>query len=245
MRAIHRPQEIAEGIYRLGTDWVNWYLCRAEGEVTLLDCGFRGYYDQLPAAMEALGMPMSAIGTVVLTHYHPDHVGFGARVREETGAGVLVPEGDAEGVRTGKIPVPSGMAGNAWRPVMIRYLSHMVANRGTAVQPIDGLTTYAAGEVLPTAIPLRAVSTPGHTRGHSSLLADDRGVFFAGDALATVDFLRREEKPALLPFTEDAPAAQRSLESLDAVSADVVAPGHGEVLHMTPARAGQAALAAS
>ena len=76
------------------------------------------------------------------------------------------------------------------------------------------------------------------------MLAEDRGVFFAGDALATVDFFRREEKPALLPFNEDAAAARRSLESLDAVSADVVAPGHGEVLRMPPGHAGQAALAA-
>ena len=36
-----RLEEIADGVYRLGTDWVNWYLCDSDGALTVIDCGFR------------------------------------------------------------------------------------------------------------------------------------------------------------------------------------------------------------
>lgn len=32
-----RLDEIADGVYRLGTDWVGWYLCDVDGAVTVVD----------------------------------------------------------------------------------------------------------------------------------------------------------------------------------------------------------------
>jgi hypothetical protein len=32
--------KVADGVYRLGTRWVGWYLCEVDGAVTVVDCGF-------------------------------------------------------------------------------------------------------------------------------------------------------------------------------------------------------------
>jgi hypothetical protein len=33
-------EEVANGVYRLGTEWVGWYLCDVDGSLTVVDCGF-------------------------------------------------------------------------------------------------------------------------------------------------------------------------------------------------------------
>jgi hypothetical protein len=34
------PREVAEGVYRLGTKWLNFYLVEEDGEFTLIDAGY-------------------------------------------------------------------------------------------------------------------------------------------------------------------------------------------------------------
>jgi hypothetical protein len=41
-------QQVADGVHRLGTDWVGWYLYDVAGAVTVVDCGFPGYFDSSP-----------------------------------------------------------------------------------------------------------------------------------------------------------------------------------------------------
>jgi glyoxylase-like metal-dependent hydrolase (beta-lactamase superfamily II) len=230
-------EQVADGLYRLGTDWVGWYLCDVDGAVTVVDCGFSGYFEQLPAALSELGRSLDAVAAVVLTHYHSDHVGSAERIRRETGATVFAPAGDAAGVQSGKVPIPGGMAPNLWRPRMMRYMAHAVRNGGAKVTPVGETRTYSDGDVLDVPGDLRAVHTPGHTGGHCSLLAEGMGVLLTGDALGTVSFLSGERGPQLLPFNEDAGRARDSLSRLEGLSASVVVVGHGAPFEGTPADA--------
>lgn len=233
---------VTDGVYRLGTEWVGWYLV-VDDEVTVVDCGFPGYFEQLPSALAALGRALDSITAVVLTHYHGDHVGSAGRIRAESGATVYVPAGDAEGVRSGKVPLPGGLASSLWRPRMIRYMAHAVRHGAARVSPVSDLRTYEDGEVLAGANGVRAIHTPGHTAGHSSLLAERAGVLFTGDALATLDLPSGRRGPQLLPFNEDAERARESLSRLEDLSAGMIAVGHGDPFEGTPAGAVEAARA--
>lgn len=228
---------VADGVYRLGTDWVGWYLYEVDGAVTVVDCGFPGYFDQLPAALSELGRSLDAVAAVVLTHYHADHTGSAERIRKETGARVLVPAGDAEGVRTGKVPGPKGVAANIWRPRMLRFVSHALQNGGAKVIPVAEVQTYEDGEVLDVPGALRAVHTPGHTAGHCSLLAEQAGVLFAGDALTAAPFLTGETEVRAHPFGEDRDRARESLSVIESLPGEVVTFGHGEPFAGSPAEA--------
>jgi glyoxylase-like metal-dependent hydrolase (beta-lactamase superfamily II) len=230
-------EEVADGVYRLGTEWVGWYLCDVDGAVTVVDCGFSGYFEQLPAALSGLGRSLDAVAAVVLTHYHADHVGSAERIRTEAGATVFAPEGDAAGVRGGKVPMPGGLAASLWRPRMMRYIAHAIRNGGAKQIPVGEVETYGDGDVLEVPGGLRAVHTPGHTGGHCSLLAEDAGVLFAGDALAMVSFLSGETGPQVHAFNEDAERARESLSKLEGLSARVVVAGHGRPFAGSPAEA--------
>src|SRR5262245_22087058 len=85
-----RPDEVAEGVYRLGTEWVNFYLIADQGEFTLIDSGYPGYWEHLVSAVDALGASLGAIRGVILTHHHADHAGTAERLRATSGARVLV-----------------------------------------------------------------------------------------------------------------------------------------------------------
>jgi glyoxylase-like metal-dependent hydrolase (beta-lactamase superfamily II) len=132
---VNPGEQVADGVHRLGTDWVGWYLYDIDGAVTVIDCGFSGYFEQLPAALSELGRSLGAVAAVVLTHYHSDHVGSAERIRTEAGATVFAPADDAAGVQGGNVPLPGGMAANLWRPRMIRYMAHAVRNGGAKVTP--------------------------------------------------------------------------------------------------------------
>ena len=233
-------ERVTDGIYRLGTEWVGWYLI-VDDAVTVVDCGFPGYHHQLPTALAELGRSLDSVTAVVLTHYHSDHVGSAERIRAETGATVYVPAADAEGVRSGKVPLPGGFASSLWRPQMVRYMAHIARNRGVKVNPVAHFRTYEDGEVLDGASGLRVIHTPGHTAGHCALLAERAGVLFAGDALATFSFLSGEPGPQLLAFNEDTGKARDSLERLAPLAADTVVVGHGMPFRGTPAAAVAAA----
>ena len=234
------PEPVADGVYRLGTEWVGWYLIVAD-TVTIVDCGFPDYRDQLPRALAELGRPLDSVGAVVLTHYHSDHVGAAERIRHETGATVYVPARDAEGVRTGKVPLPGGLARSLWRPRVVRYMAHAALNGGARIRPVTEFRAYEDGEILTAATGLRVVGTPGHTAGHCSLLLESAGVLFAGDALATFDFFSGRTGPRLVRFNEDVLQARASLSRLESLDAAIIAVGHGNPFVGTPAAAVAAA----
>jgi len=230
-------ERVADGVYRLGTDWVGWYLCDVDGAITVVDAGFPGYFEQLPAALSELGYSLEAVAAVVLTHYHGDHVGCAERIRTEAGAPVLAPTGDAAGVRSGKVPQPGGLAASLWRPRIIRFLAHATGNGGAKQIPVGEVEGYEDGQVLDVPGGLRVVHTPGHTAGHCSLLAEGKGVLFAGDALTKASFLTGETLPRVHPFNEDADRARESLSKLEALPASVVVMGHGAPFRGSPADA--------
>jgi glyoxylase-like metal-dependent hydrolase (beta-lactamase superfamily II) len=229
--------KVADGVYRLGTDWVNWYLCDVDGAVTVVDCGFPGYYEQLPAALSELGRSLDQVAAVVLTHYHGDHVGCAERIRTEAGVPVLAPAGDAEGVRSGKVPAPGGLMASLWRPRMMRFIAHAVGSGGAKYVKVAQVQAYQDGDVLDVPGGLRAIHTPGHSGGHCSLLSEATGVLFAGDALTTAPFLTGGTEPRVHPFNEDAQRARESLSRLEGLEASVVVMGHGEPFAGSPGAA--------
>jgi glyoxylase-like metal-dependent hydrolase (beta-lactamase superfamily II) len=66
------------------------------------------------------------------------------------------------------------------------------------------------------------------------LLAEERGVLFAGDALTRASFLTGETAPRVHPFNEDAERARRSLSKLEGLAAEVVVFGHGAPFEGSP-----------
>jgi glyoxylase-like metal-dependent hydrolase (beta-lactamase superfamily II) len=225
-----RPPEVAEGVYRLGTRWINFYLVREGGEFTLVDAGYPGYWRYLVDSVRALGTSPEAIQAVIVTHHHADHAGTAERLRSTGGARVLAGEGDAW-IVAGRYPshASPGFYRQCSRRVSgIRFLAHSATAGGARYRPVATVETVATEQTLELPGRPRLIRTPGHTAGHLSVALEDRGVLLTGDALANFDYVSGKQRLGLHRLNDDREVALRSLSRLDGVGADIVLFAHGE-----------------
>src|SRR5579872_6280991 len=102
---------------------VNWYIVREGDKVTLVDAGIPKDWDLLERSLTGMGLLLSAVDTVLLTHAHSDHTGFTERLRVEAGATARVHEGDAGAAKGGPLGKhEAGFRGYLWRPEAYRTL---------------------------------------------------------------------------------------------------------------------------
>ncbi|MBI3286857.1 MAG: MBL fold metallo-hydrolase [Chloroflexi bacterium] len=73
---------------------------------------------------------------------------------------------------------------------------------------------------------LKAIHTPGHTRGHTCYYHPRRSILFVGDALTNREGLAGPSEK----YTADMPEAQRSIRKLSQLSFEIACFGHGEPL---------------
>ncbi|MEA2431086.1 MAG: hypothetical protein QOI19_1559 [Thermoleophilaceae bacterium] len=234
--------QVGDGITRLGTEIVNWYLVEEAGRLTAVDAGLPAYERSLEADLAAAGHSLGDVEAVVLTHADSDHFGMAARMRE-AGARVLIHVDDEPRLRK---PGPKSGDGAPihvlplmWRPAFWRFMGHMARSGGAKPPTVEGAETFTDGEVLDVPGKPRAVHTPGHTDGHCALLFESRGALFVGDELCTWNPLTGARGPRLMPKVFDVSYAQcvESLARIEPLDAALILPGHGDPWSGTPADA--------
>ena len=82
------------------------YLWRDVDSVTLIDAGPPGQAGAITSAFAELGLSLSDLRQIILTHFHEDHVGSAADLAARSGARVLAHRVDAPVIR-GDMPGPA------------------------------------------------------------------------------------------------------------------------------------------
>ena len=218
--------KIAPGIHRLGPGLVNSYLLEESGEITIIDAGAPGYWNDLPAELAAMGRSMTDIRALVLTHAHIDHVGFAERLRSERRVPVSVHELDAKMARGEAKPQNQKMLGIGL--AALRFITFALSKGMLWATPIAEVATFGDGATLDVPGAPRVIHVPGHSEGSAALHIPAQGALFVGDAFATLNVLSGKTGPQLAPFGSDLPRARESLAKLERLDAALVLPGHGQ-----------------
>ncbi len=218
--------QIANGLYRVGSDIVNSYLIVDTDGVTVIDAGLPRYWTLLQAELATAGKSLDDVRALILTHGDTDHIGFAARLHHETGIVAHIHESDVDRARL-KVKKPN----SGWGPVKVgptsRFLWYSVRRGGLRIRPATELQTVADNEVLDVPGSPRIIHTPGHTPGSIAVHVPGVDALFLGDTMTTRNVLTGATGPKPAPFTLQPEQALASLDRIESVDATWLLPGHG------------------
>ena len=221
-------EQVADGVYRLGTRWVNWYVVRDGDRVTVIDTGLPQYSEQLASALARLDRSLEDVDAILLTHRHYDVLGSAERLRGDSGARVFIHPADADIAAWRKQLRPSPVVlAHAWRPGWMVSTAHAASQGGFGLAPLTEHESLVDGDELDVPGRPRVIATPGHTPGHCAFALEERGVLLTGDALVTFDATTRSRGPRVPSINSDRAQALASLSRIESTDAATVLPGHG------------------
>ena len=218
--APQKPFWIAGNLYYVGSRDLAAYLVTTPAGNILINANLKSSPPQIRASVEQLGFRWSDVRILLISHAHFDHAAGSAQILRETGAAMMVMDGDAQVVEDGD---PHDFAGSDVPPFPAAYVSRVLQ---------DGDEVRLGGTVL------TAHKTAGHTRGCTTWtmqVLDDghrRNVAIVGGlyALSSYRLLSTRSRRASYPgIAED---FERGFAVLRTLPVDIFLGAHGSYFNM-------------
>jgi ribonuclease/clavin/mitogillin len=190
-------------IVNVGYDSANYYVIETDKAKLLIDVGWPGTLPKLLHTLKRIGIPLSDITHLLVTHYHPDHAGLAQELKQK-GVKLIVLEN-----QVAAIPALRQYMDPESNYVAITLNDNIHVQTGKSRLFLHGLGID--GEII---------ITPGHTDDSITLILDI-GVAFTGD-LPPVSIAEH------LP-----PPTRQSWEEIRTCNVHVAYPGHGPAQKLT------------
>ncbi|WP_134704731.1 MBL fold metallo-hydrolase [Ammoniphilus sp. YIM 78166] len=217
---------------------VHCYLARQQKGWTILDAGLNRPETQKTwqEAFDRYSInPQEEINQVILTHYHPDHLGFSGALQTWTQAPVFMSK---EG---------QYVAQTLWQPSSYERLYQFFQNHGLPLPLLKQMSDYDKGfqsfirlpeqfhtieegqKIQLGELTYEAILTGGHAEGHLCFYNEEEKVFLGGDHLLrritpNISYYGHGEENPLQVYMD-------SLQKLQTLDISMVIPGHGPVFH--------------
>lgn len=152
-------------IHELKYSNTNTYLIRGEKGTLLFDTGWAGTFPLFCRAMGEIGVPVQKIDYILISHFHPDHMGIAQEIAD-LGPVIVVPELQKGFIHSAD-EVLLRDAGVSFSPIKDERVRVITLGGSRAFLKELGLD----GEII---------GTPGHSKDSISLFLDS-GELFVGD----------------------------------------------------------------
>ena len=214
-------EELAEGVWALGTRLFNQYLVRGARATALVEAGVSATSDRVAAQLNLLGI---APDWIVVTHPHSDHLtGLPALQKRFPGAQVVLGAGAREFAEHPKA-ARSLVAEEAFSHGQLLQRGLQVDGPPLTHSPdLSGCEILGEGDGLDLGgVSLRILETGGHAPGNLTVFCPERRAVFVSDSTGF-----RYSDGTLLPLFFSSLAAHRqTLDRLGGLGAKIAGPGH-------------------
>ena len=212
-----KPIQVSNGVFQFRAIGARVTVLIEDGRAILVDTGLQGSINPIRSGLTELGLSLDSIGTVVITHAHPDHCGGLGEVVRGKEITVAAHEHDADvisGTKTVPNPYQDDLLAKVAGPVIPKLMGSHV--------PVD--MRLEDGDIIPFNTEVKVVHLPGHTAGSIALHLPSKRVIIVGDALQ-YKFSRKLSPPSEW-VTQDSEEALRSLEKLLDLDFDIICFSH-------------------
>ncbi len=177
----------------------NTYLIDGPAKI-LIDPGHLRLFDRVTAELRGLGLELSDIDLVLVTHAHPDHF---------------------EAVRLFKdLPASFALSVEDWK--MIEEIGKYAPSFDIKAYTPDFFLDAGNLDVKGTS--LQVIPTPGHSRGSVSLYWADKKALFTGDVIFRNGLGRTDLQGG------HGESLKESIRNLGTLDAEWLLPGHGDMV---------------
>ncbi len=202
--------EIVPGIHWVEGVNGNVYVL-TEPELTLVDTGLPHHAKRiLTYVTDELHRKPSELTTIILTHYHIDHIANAEELRQLTGAKIAVHQDDADYIE-GKKPLPHP------KNLLFRLATSFMRVRPFHVDIRLQDASVVAGCTV--------VHLPGHTPGSIALFVPQQSTLLCGDTVRSPHGSLKAPSPQ---FSFDYEQALQSVQRIKTLEFDVLLSGHGK-----------------
>ncbi len=213
---------------------VNAYLIAGSAGYLLVDGGWNTpeSFKALEEQLAEIGASIQDIDTIFCTHAHPDHYGQAGKIRELSGAKLLMHATEAGFIKPRYVDMDGLleesarlMAQNGMPDDVLAEIRDATLGLEHYVIPAEPDVLLRGGETVSTGkFTFRVIPTPGHSAGHVCLYEADKKMLVSGDHVLP----RITSNVSVHPHSGDNPLGRylASLKELEKLDVALVLPGH-------------------
>jgi glyoxylase-like metal-dependent hydrolase (beta-lactamase superfamily II) len=219
--------------------WTRCYLLKCTDGYLLVDVYYPGYYAKFEKKLAKIGIAVSEIKYLFLTHHHKDHAGFTTELVQHTGCRVIVHRNALSALRQGKSEGIGKLAN--WRHqigIALYSQYYELFHKDCTFPPvipndrdivIDGDKSELLKEIGIDGVILH---TPGHTsiRDSISILTSDGSAFVGDICMNFLQWMGVDHKPV---YVDDINNIYESWRRLREQGAKTIYPSHGKPFSAT------------
>jgi glyoxylase-like metal-dependent hydrolase (beta-lactamase superfamily II) len=215
---------------------VNIYLISGKNGYLLVDAGWntKESFDTLIKNLDEIGADIKDISQILVTHVHPDHYGMAGRIRQISGATLMLHEIEKEFIEPRYTKMDELLRQTAEWLALNGVPPDETGDIRNATIGLEDYVTYAmpdvtlhGGETITTGtFTFQALWTPGHSSGHICLYEPGKKVLLAGDHILPTITPNIGRHPQSI----DNPLGSYldSLNEIKQLDVEIVLPGHDE-----------------